>query len=135
MDRARFDYLLEAYGADFRRWPAEEREQGAVFAAANGDVGGAIETARGLDDLLDHAAAPGVSAALAATILSSAPKPRRNAPAFVFAPAGWALAACALLGVVIGYGGGLMTASADEDVYFAAAFEAPPATAPETQDE
>ena len=45
---------------------------------------------------------------------------------FGLPPAGWALAACALLGVVIGYSGGALAApAADQDEYFAAAFAAP----------
>lgn len=130
MDRARFEYLLDAYGADFRRWPLDEREAAQVFAQANADtVAPLLSAARALDTKLNWANdTPATSAALINRVVAAAPRARVTPKRTNFAPAGWALAACTLLGVLIGYGGGALAApSADQDDYFAAAFEAPPA--------
>jgi hypothetical protein len=130
MDRARFEYLLDAYGADFRRWPPDEREAAQAFARDNAEaIAPSLEAARTFDTTLDLADAPQApSAELSARILAAAPRARPTAPRTNFAPAGWALAACTLLGVLIGYGGGALAApSSDQDDYFAAAFAAPPA--------
>lgn len=123
MDRARFEYLLEAYGAELSRWPANERAAAAVFLAQNGDgLAEALATARALDAQLDEARAVPDTAALAARILATAPRPAR----MFNARAALALAACAVLGLVLGYGGGRLAPLADEDDgYFATAFEAP----------
>jgi hypothetical protein len=121
MDRERFLHLLEAYGGDFRRWPAETRALAAAYAAQDADAASALAEARALDRALDaarHGAEP--SAALAARILAQAPRAAAFDRRALFA-----LAACAVFGVVIGYGGGLLAPPPAEDEYFAVAFEAP----------
>jgi len=124
MDRERFATLLDAYGADFRRWPAETRAGGAAFAAQNAEATDLLAEARKLDAVLDSAReveAP--SQELADRILAFAPRVVR--PAFD-RRAMLALAACAVFGVVLGYGGGLMApAPLEDDTYFSMAFEAP----------
>lgn len=124
MNRTRFDQLLEAYGADFARWPASERAAGAVYAAEHTEeVAEALREAQALDAALDavRGTAPDVGA-LSARLLGAAPKPQRGFDR----RAGWALAACAVFGVLLGYGGGLLApASAADDEYFTMAFEAP----------
>lgn len=124
MDRERFVYLLEAYGADFRRWPAQVRAQAAAFAAQDAEAAALIGEARKLDAVLDGARdEAGPSADLAARILAAAPRAQR--PAFD-RRAMLALAACAVFGVLIGYGGGMLApAPAEDDSYFSMAFEAP----------
>jgi hypothetical protein len=121
MDRERFDHLLEAYGGDFRRWPAEERAGVAAFVAQNADAAAALKAAQGLDRALDEARNElGDTAALSARILAQAPR----AQPWLDRRARLALAACAVFGVLLGYGGGLMApAMAADDAYFAAAFE------------
>jgi hypothetical protein len=124
MDRERFDTLLEAYGADFTRWPANERAAGAAFAAQHAaEVGEAIEAARALDASLNAArGVVGDLSALSARIMAAAP---RRKPGFD-RRAVFALAACAVFGVLIGYGGGLLTPPSEADeAYFALTFEAP----------
>lgn len=138
MDRARFDYLLAAYGADFRRWPEGERQAGAEFAAAHAEVVEAMAEARLLDAGLAAAEDAPVRLELLARVsatASQAPETRRSL--FAARYAGWTLAACALVGVVIGYGGGLLTPPAtDVDAFVVAAFDGPAAMPdPETQDE
>ncbi len=124
MDRTRFEQLLEAYGADFGRWPEAERAEAAVFAAAHGDdLAQALAEARAMDALLKPSAedAPDVEL-LTRRILKGAPLQTARFDR----RAAWALAACAIFGVLIGYGGGLLAPLADDDAgYFTAAFEAP----------
>lgn len=127
MDRSRFEHLLEAYGANFARWPEPECADGEAYAHAHADeVAALLGDARSLDAAFGAGKGlPEPSVALTARILAAAPRLASRRASY--APAGWALAACALLGVLIGYGGGALAApAADQDDYFAAAFEAPP---------
>lgn len=131
MNRERFEQLLEAYGADMRRWPAEKRAGAEIFAAAHAaEIAAALAAARTLDGVLDRGTVDAPPPALASRILADAPRARARS-AGLNQSAGWALAACALLGVLLGFGGGMLAPVADnDDSYFAAAFEAPPAAAP-----
>jgi ferric-dicitrate binding protein FerR (iron transport regulator) len=122
MDRERFEVLLDAYGADFQRWPAEARAAGEAFAAQNAEAAALLREAQALDRALGLAADAPDTSALAARILADAPR-RRTA---FNTRAALALAACAVFGVVLGYGGGMLAPLADQDDgYFTAAFEAP----------
>lgn len=123
MDRDRFDHLLAAYGGDLGRWPAEERAAAGVFVAQNAGAAAALREAQALDRALDQATIDdGDSSALAARILAQAPR----AQAWLDRRAMLALAACAVFGIVLGYGGGMLAPAPDiDDAYFAAAFEAP----------
>ena len=134
MDRARFEVLLDAYGADFRRWPERERSDGEAFARAHPqEIAALVSAADVLDRVLDATKeTQGPSAALTARVLATAPNsaPSSTQRRASFAAAGWALAACALLGVIVGYGAGTLAPSANEDAYYAAAFESPSAVDP-----
>lgn len=124
MDRERFVELLDAYGGDFRRWPAETRAPAAAFAMESADAASMLTEARKLDAALDAArekAPP--SGELVDRILAFAPRVQRAA---FDRRAVFALAACAVFGVVLGYGGGLLApAPIEDDSYFTMAFEAP----------
>jgi hypothetical protein len=123
MDRARFEALLAAYGADVSRWPEGERGEAAAFVAERGaEVREAQQDAREIDAMLSHALPVPKLDALSVRILAAAPKRTE-----VFdRRALLALAACAVFGVVLGYGGGLLApAPLEDDSYFAMAFEAP----------
>lgn len=79
----RFDELLEAYGADFDRWPEHEREAGRMLATASPWAGAALDRARRLDAVLDAYPAPepafNLADRLADTVLAPAPAaPRRD---------------------------------------------------------
>lgn len=114
MNRERFEQLLDAYGADPRRWPEAERADALAFRDAHAsEEESALTQARQLDALLDVAretAAP--SDLLAARVLKAAPKPGSGS-------IGWkpmaALAACAVLGIVAGFGVGSLAPAADND--------------------
>jgi ferric-dicitrate binding protein FerR (iron transport regulator) len=122
MDRERFEHLLDVYGADFQRWPAEERAAGEACAAQSAEAAAMLRDAQMLDRALRLAAEAPDTSALAARILANAPRRR----AAFDTRAALALAACAVFGIVLGYGGGMLAPLADQDDgYFTAAFEAP----------
>jgi hypothetical protein len=119
MDKARFDAILAAYGADPRRWPADERAQAEAFAA---HAGAAVGEARALDAALDLAPGPApASDLLAARILAARKRAPRINPM-------WAMAACMAGGVLLGVGAGLNApadAEPDVDWMIVAAFDSP----------
>jgi hypothetical protein len=110
MTPSRFAELLAAYGGDPQRWPADERAAALAFAETRPSE---MEAARALDRALDLAPgavdADAVAARALAAFQGGAAKvtPLRRAHA---API-WALAACALIGLVIGFGAGLFAPS------------------------
>jgi hypothetical protein len=124
--------LLDAFGADLRRWPADERAAAEAFATQHaGEMAVSLAAARALDGVLEDArAAEPPSPALTSRILMAAPRARARTQGFD-RRAGWALAACALLGVMLGFSGGLLAPVAGaDDAYFSVAFEAPSASLP-----
>lgn len=129
MDRARFEVLLAAYGANFLRWPEDVRAAGEAYAREHAaEVEALLGDARGLDHALALAALNGDAAPelLVRRILKQAPKAQGFDRRAIMA-----LAACAVFGVVIGYGGGLFAPPPSEaDAYFSAAFAAPFESAP-----
>lgn len=104
--------LLDAYGADPARWPAEDPRRAAAWALIDAGDPAALQSlagARALDRALDSTAPPVPSAALAGSVLQSAAQRRTGLsgwagliwnPAF-FKPA-FALACAMLLGVMVG---------------------------------
>jgi hypothetical protein len=144
MNRERMAAILEAYGAAPARWPDAERTAAQAWAGAHAEE--FAEMARGeaaLDAMLAlDARAGGDEAALTSRILASFPNGDRGGdhggnvlrPTFgrrAPAPGFWrqaaALAACAALGVAIGFA----NARPDEDMAyemdaaFGAAFQSP----------
>jgi hypothetical protein len=59
MDTQRFRALLASYGADFLRWPEDERARAEAFLSTSGEAALLMAEERRVDQLLD--AAPGVS--------------------------------------------------------------------------
>lgn len=105
MDRSRFLALTEAYGADLRRWPEDERAAAEAYRAAEPEAARvALAQADALDDLLFASRPPQPSAALRDRVIAAAARtPRRvswRARLGLVMGAGWAAAACA--GVVAG---------------------------------
>lgn len=77
IDAADFQALVEAYGADARRWPADRRAAAEAYRAAEPEAAAAILALEvDLDEALDILRPPVASADLRARILASAPKPR-----------------------------------------------------------
>lgn len=110
MELARFAEILDAYGADPRRWPDAERDAAAALLAASQDARSLRDDAAALDMLLDLSAAPAPSPELMADILAgAAPRGLRAwlADFWPFGPA-WqpasAFAAAAILGIAVGIG-------------------------------
>ena len=105
MKAERLQALADAYGADLRRWPADQRAFAESLLAADPSLRAVLDEAATLDALLDAAPTTAPSAALIERVLAAAPKPRmrgRWRQAVWYLGAGWAAAACA--GVVAGVG-------------------------------
>ena len=101
----RLENLAQTYGADLRRWPADQRAFAESLIAADPAARAVIDDAAGLDALLNTSVVPSPSEALTARVLAAAPQKRGRGHlgrAFWFIGAGWAAAACA--GVVAGVG-------------------------------
>jgi hypothetical protein len=77
----RFRELLDAYGADAERWPADERAAALALLACEPDARVALAAAAALDRVLDLAPAAEPSAALAGAVLAGAPAVRRRSRA------------------------------------------------------
>jgi hypothetical protein len=104
MNKERLKAIVEAYGAEARRWPEAEREAASAFVDAFPEIAAPLlQETRALDAALDADAAPThVNDVLAARIAGSF-KRQRAAPDWKpFA----ALAACALFGLIAGFGAG-----------------------------
>ena len=104
MTETRFRELLDAYGADPRRWPADERGAAEAFSAS-AQAQTSLAEARQLDAALEAFASPGPSFELRQAVLAAAPRGRsspfsRVRPFGLWSGAGWAAAAAA--GVVLG---------------------------------
>ncbi|RZJ04527.1 MAG: hypothetical protein EON89_07340 [Brevundimonas sp.] len=110
MTSERFLELIQAWGADRRRWPEAERAAAEAFAAAHPHIAGpALAEADDIDALLFASATPRVSMELRDRVIAAAARAgghagrtgRRWLDRLTLAfGAGWAAAACA--GVVAG---------------------------------
>lgn len=119
MTRDRLRTLIEAYGADRRRWPVEERDAAETLLKDDPAARALIAEAAALDALLAHDLAPPTwtrDAAKLAAYAASQFQPRRrrtNGPASSGTiwrlNLGWpnfaGLAAAAIAGLVIGWSG------------------------------
>ena len=102
MNRERFLAMIEAYGAEPRRWPAAERAAGVAFAEADAKAAAALRDAARFDGVLDESRPLAPSPALRRRVVDAAPRPRvRRSPLRWFAP-GAGLAAAGVAGVVFG---------------------------------
>jgi anti-sigma factor RsiW len=72
MTRARFEAILDAYGADPRRWPDAERAAAQAFAAADPQAPALLAAAADLDGALHLAAPDPAEPALREAIIASA---------------------------------------------------------------
>lgn len=103
MRHGRLQRLIEAYGADPARWPAEERDAAVRRAAGDPAAQAALAEARQLDDLLDRLEAPEAGALSLPAALPAQQRP------FLAGLASWrlwpgvaVLAMASVLGVAIG---------------------------------
>jgi len=111
MNAERFSQLVEAYGADARRWPVAEREAAEAFRLAEPDAAALLlAEADAVDALLHASPQPAVSAALRERVLAAAAGAGLKArkPVFGFRPgrlvwlSGGAFAAAACAGIIAG---------------------------------
>jgi hypothetical protein len=77
MTLAELGQLLDVYGADRGRWPADERAAASQLAARDGEARRLVAEAEALDRVLDSAPAPAVEAALAERIVAAAQRSPR----------------------------------------------------------
>lgn len=124
MTPERFTALVSAYGADARRWPADERVAAQAFLASEPEAARAILAESDAVDVLLHAApTPQVSMALRDRVIASAAdaglRARKHGRLWLdrlalVLGAGWAAAACAgvAAGVIMT---GHLTADAQAD--------------------
>ena len=103
MDAQRFAALVDAYGAESRRWPAAERDAARAFAAEQPHACEPLLAAgRETDSLLSSVPVVVPGRKLRKAIMESAPKPRRRAmPEWMWLPGAGLAAACAA-GAVFG---------------------------------
>ena len=121
MDEHRFREILDAYGAEPRRWPEAERAVAQAFLRDHSNAAKWAAEAAALDAALDVTPATRPSALLARRILAGAPRPPA-ATRFAMA----ALAASFGVGVLLGFGGvRAAAAGAEADALMTASFEAP----------
>lgn len=107
-DLALLRRLLDSYGADPARWPAERRQAALQCLEESAEARALREAAMLLDGVLDQAAAPAPARQLKDAIVAAATAPRQPlwaVPIWPFGPA-WkpvsALAAAIILGFVAG---------------------------------
>ena len=101
---AQFEALLDAYGAEPRRWPADRRAAAEALLARSPEAQALCATAARLDALLDGAAPAPVPAHLIGRVLASAPgmaTPKKSRLGGLLRPAA-GLAFAALLGLGLG---------------------------------
>lgn len=144
MPMSRLAAILDAYGAEPRRWPAGERNAAEALIGASSEARALHAAAARFDGALSASVAPAPSAALRAAILQAAPKPEPAATPGIAAvlrglwqalagtlagelgglrPAGAVLGIALVLGAVTGGAVGTQTAatstvSAEENVDF-----------------
>ncbi len=110
MDMARLAEILDAYGADPRRWPADERDPALALLSESDEARALRDAAASLDTLLDLSYAPSPAPALMAAILAAAQPIGWRRWLADFWPVGpaWqpvsALAAAVVLGIAVGAG-------------------------------
>lgn len=112
MDLQRLGALIEAYGAQPRRWPAAERGPALALLEASPEARQWLAQARSTDALLDGVVARPAPAALRERLLARAPAPRRGWRTSLSALwrdlGGWNLAGPALAaGLALGLGMGV----------------------------
>lgn len=76
MTPERFHAIVDAYGADSRRWPAAEREAALAWSRQHGPADTTLADAEMLDALLACDAPPSPTPKLARRIIAAAPGPR-----------------------------------------------------------
>ena len=72
IDIQRFEQLLQSYGANADRWPTTERDAALALVQASSDARRLFDETVQLDGILDLAASPEPTAALAARIVAAA---------------------------------------------------------------
>ncbi len=100
---ARFEALLDAYGAEPRRWPADRRAAAEALLKRSPEAQALHASARRLDSLIDAARAEPVPAHLVGRVIAAAPQPRARGGWFggILKPVA-GIAFAAVLGLALG---------------------------------
>src|SRR5690349_13576018 len=100
---ARFEALLDAYGAEPRRWPADRRAAAEALLKRSPEAQALHATAQRLDALIDTAPAEPAPAHLIGRVIAAAPQPRARSGWFggLLKPVA-GLAFAAVLGLALG---------------------------------
>jgi anti-sigma factor RsiW len=126
MSHARFEAILDAYGADPRRWPDAERAAARDFSQADARAAALLASAARLDGLIELPAHAPASDALREAIVASAKTRRSRAPLWwAGAGLGAALAGAAAGALTVGVlaPGAAAEFSADQALAAATAFD------------
>lgn len=102
----RFETMLDAYGAEPRRWPADRRAEAEALLLRSPEARALRESAARLDSFLDKAAVEPAPAHLVGRVLAAAPRPRAARGLSHWMAGLWkpaiGLAFAAVLGVALG---------------------------------
>ena len=103
---ARFETLLDAYGAEPRRWPADRRAEAEALLRGSPEARALRDAAARLDAMLDAAPIPPAPGDLVGRVLAAAPKPRTSRGLSHWIAGFWkpvmGLACAGILGVALG---------------------------------
>ena len=102
MNRDRFLEIVEAYGAEPRRWPAHERAAALAYREADSEAAAVFTQAAALDAVLDESRPIAPSAALRGRVAAGAPRPRRAPPRLGWWAPGAGLVAAGVAGLMFG---------------------------------
>ena len=102
----RFETLLDAYGAEPRRWPADRRAGAEALLERSHEARALRDAAARIDALLDSAPPQPAPAHLVGRVLAAAPKPQASRGLSHWIAGFWkpvtGLACAAMLGIALG---------------------------------
>lgn len=114
MSLERFAVIVDAYGAEPRRWPAAEREAAVTLAATDADAAALLAEARSLDAGLDALPLPAAATAARRRAAMPAPELPSRWQEFLGLLGGWKLAAPAMaMALVAGLDVGMRASRSD----------------------
>ena len=102
MNRERFFSIVDAYGAEPRRWPEAERAAALAHLEADGEAAARVREAAGLDAVLDESRPLAPSAALRSRVVAAAPRARRSPARLGWWAPGAGLVAAGVAGLMFG---------------------------------
>ena len=123
MNREEFERVLDIYGGDLERWPAELAAKGRAFLEGDAAAQGALRSAQAVDHLLAAAVQPlSIDSATVGRIMAGIVSRQMREPSLrptgrLLAWAGAAMAVCLVVGFVLGTA---LPSASDDDSALAA---------------